>query len=190
MLRVIGAALAALGLLSVAVFGGEWPVGAQEAEGAGVGIRLDDLSDYPTHLTVDGFMVELSNLTAAEAYQVTVSSDSARLGIGGCGTASQQATVTGVAERDLVFVVYACTVGEATVTAEVRRAGGSSPEASISRTLRVEAIPENAIGARGERVPPPTPGAVPKVGTPGSVPNTYFDQRYLTSVRARWGHAE
>ena len=186
-LRVAAAALAALGLLSVAIFGGETPLWAQEAESTGVGISLGDLSDYPTHLTVDGFMVELSNLTAAEDYQVTVSSDSANVGIGGCGTTSQQATVTGVAERDLVFVVYACTVGEATVTAEVRRTGAASPEASVSRRLTVEAIPENAIGARGERVPPAAAGAVPKVGTPGSVPNTYFDQRYLTSVRANWG---
>ena len=80
-------------------------------------------------------MVELTNLTATEEYQVTVSSDSANVGIGGCGTTSQQATVTGVAERDLVFVVYACTVGEATVTAEVRRTGAASAEATVSQRL-------------------------------------------------------
>ena len=50
-LRVTAAALAALGLLSVAIFGGETPLWAQEAEGAGVGIALSDLSHYPTHLT-------------------------------------------------------------------------------------------------------------------------------------------
>ena len=65
-LRVTAAALAALGLLSVAIIGGEEPVGAQEAESAGVGISLDDLSNYPTHLTVDRFLVELTNLTATE----------------------------------------------------------------------------------------------------------------------------
>ena len=122
-LRVTGAALATLGLLSVAVFGGETPLWAQEAESDGVGIALSDLSDYPTHLTVDGFMAELTNLTATEEYQVTLSSDSAGLGIGGCGTASQKETVTGVAAQDLRFLAYACAVGEATVTAEVRRTG-------------------------------------------------------------------
>ena len=32
----------------------------------------------------------------------------------------------------------------------------------------------------------PAAGAVPKAGTPGSVPNTYFDKKMSTSVRARW----
>ena len=178
--------LAALGLLSVAVFGGETPLWAQEAESTGVGISLDGLSSYPTHLTVDGFEVELTNLTSVVAYEVVVSSDSARVGIGGCGTRSRRATVTGVTERELVYLVYACTEGEATVTAEVRRTGAASAEASVSQRLTVEAIPENAIGARGQRVRAPAAGAVPKVGTPGSVPNTYFSHRYLTSVRANW----
>ena len=179
---------AALGLLSVAIFVGEEPVGAQEAESTGVGISLDDLSSYPTHLTVDGFMVELTNLTATEEYQVTVSSDSDNLGIGGCGTASQTKTVTGVETQELRFVVYACTVGEVTVTAEVRLTDASSPEASVSQQLQVEAIPENAIGARGQRVRAPAARAVPKAGTPGSVPNTYFRENEITSTsaRARW----
>ena len=151
-LRVTGAALAALGLLSVAIFVGETPLWAQEEENSGIGIALDGLSDYPTHLTVDGFMVELTNLTATEEYQVTVSSDSDNLGIGGCGTASQTETVTGVKDRELRFVVYACAVGEATVTAEVRRTGASSPEASISQELMVEALPEIVIGPTGERI--------------------------------------
>ena len=185
-LRVTAAALAALGLLSVAVIGGEEPVGAQAAESTGVGISLDDLSNYPTHLTVDRFLVELTNLTATEEYQVTVSSDSARVGIGGCGTRSRTETVTGVATRDLVLLVYACAVGEATVTAEVRRTGASSAEASVSQRLMVEAIPENAIGARGERIRAPAAGAVPKAGTPGSVPNTYFTDVTSNSARANW----
>ena len=149
MLRVGAAMLAALGLLSVAVFGGEGPLWAQDTDSAGVGIRLGDLSDYPTHLTVDRFLVELSHLTATEEYQVTVSSDSAGLGIGGCGTASQSVTVTGVESRDIPFLVYACAVGTATVTAEVRRTGASSAEAAISRTLSVEALPEGASAAPG-----------------------------------------
>ena len=92
MLRVTGALLAALGLLSVAIIGGEESVvGAGGGERRGSGSDSSDLSDYPTHLTVDRFVVALSNLTATETYQVTVSSDSANVGIGGCGTASQQA---------------------------------------------------------------------------------------------------
>ena len=196
MLRVGAAMVAALGLLSVAIFGGETPLWAQETESTGVGIVLDDLSSYPTHLTVDGFMVELTNLTATETYQVTVSSDSANVGIGGCDTLTQKETVTGVETKKLRFVVYACTVGEATVTAEVRRSRADSAEASISQDLRVEAIPANAIGAGGQRVRAAAPGAVPKAGTPGivpkavtpeSVPNTYFSHRYLNSARANWG---
>ena len=181
-LRVTGAALATLFLMSFAVVNYE----ALVAQEAGVGIALDDLSHYPTHLTVDRFLVELSNLTTTETYQVTVSSDSANVGIDGCGTASQTATVTGVANHELVYLVYACTVGEATVTAEVRRTGASSAEASVSQPLQVEAIPENAIGARGQRVPAATAKAVPKAGTPGSVPNTHFSDITSNSARAKW----
>ena len=196
---------AALGLLSVAIFVGETPLWAQEAESTGVGISLGDLSNYPTHLTVDGFMVELSNLTATETYQVTVSSDSTHVGIGGCGTSSRTATVTGVAEQEIRFVVYACAVGEATVTAEVRRTGASSPEASISQQLMVEALPEIVIGPSGERIRTTTTRgaqrAVPKAGTPGIVPLDprddddpdndnldfeIFDQITSTSVRVNW----
>ena len=188
-LRVTAAALAALVLLSVAIIGGEEPVGAQEAESAGVGISLSDLSDYPTHLTVDGFMVELTNLSATEEYQVTVSSDSAGLGIGGCGTASQTATVTGVAARELRFLVYACAVGGATVTAEVRRTGADSPEASISQRLMVEAIPENAIGARGERVRAAA-GAVPQGGHARERAENLLQRHHLQLGAGELGDAE
>ena len=58
----------------------------------GSGSALSDLSHYPTHLTVDGFMVELTNLTATEEYQVTVSSDSAGRG--------DRRVRHGVADRD------------------------------------------------------------------------------------------
>ena len=111
----------------------EAPLQAQEAaDGAsapGPGIRLVDLSDYPTHTTVDRFEVEVSNLTATVAYQVIVSSDSAGLGIGACGTASQTETVTGVAAQTLTFFLYVCTEDSGTLTAEVRRAGADSAEA-------------------------------------------------------------
>ena len=183
-LRVAGAALAALGLLSVAVFGGELPVGAQEA---GAEIRIRDLSDYPTHLTVDSFTVELTNLTATAEYQVIVSSDSANLGIGACGTASQTATVTEVAAEDLKFLVYACAVGGATVTAEVRRAGASSSEASIRQTLTVEAVPDVVIEASGKtRRTTRGAGAVARAGTPGGVPSVSLSMTG-NSITASWG---
>ena len=134
-------------LLSVAVIGG----GAQEAR-AEIGIR--DLSEYPTHTTVDSFIVELSNLTSTAEYQVIVSSDRAGLGIGGCGTSSRTATVTDAESEDLTFLVYACAPGGAssTVTAEVRRAGDASSEASVSQRLTVVALPEIVITASGERI--------------------------------------
>ena len=79
----------------------------------------------------------------------------------------------------------------ATVTAEVRRTGASSPEASISQQLMVEALPEIVIGPKGERIRTTTTRgtrqAVPKAGTPGIVPNIEFFDRTATSVRVRWG---
>ena len=108
----------------------EAPLQAQEAaDGAsapGPGIRLVDLSDYPTHTTVDRFEVEVFNLTATAAYQIIVARDNASLGIGACGTASQTQKVTGVAAKTLELFVYACAVGGGTVTAEVRRSGSST----------------------------------------------------------------
>ena len=103
-LRVAAAILAAVGLLSLAVIGG----GAQEAR-AEIGIR--DLSEYPTHTTVDSFIVELSNLTSTEEYQVIVSSDGAGLGVGACGASTQTATVTDAESEDLTFLVFACAPG-------------------------------------------------------------------------------
>ena len=81
---------------------------------------------------------------------------------------------------------------EATVTAEVRRAGASSPEASVSQTLTVEALPEIAIGPKGERIRTTrttrgTQRAVPRAGTPGIVPDIEFFDRTATSVSVRWG---
>ncbi len=138
--------LAALALLSAAVIGG----GAQEA--AGVEIRLSGLVDRITQTIVDRFTVELTNLTATAEYRVRVASDSAALGIGGCGAAAQTRTVTGAAAQDLTFLAYACAVGGATVTAEVRRTGASAAEASVSQRVTVEALPEIVIGPSGERI--------------------------------------
>ena len=81
------------------------------------------------------FEVQLSNLSATATYEVIVASDSAALGIGACGAAAQTRTVTGAATRDLTFIVRACAVGEGTITAEVRRAGASSPAATVSQRL-------------------------------------------------------
>ena len=172
------------------------PLQAQEADdsapsaigASGVSIRLHDLSGWPMHTTVDRFEVQVSNLLAATTYQVVVTSSVPRaLGIGGCGTASQTRTVTGVTAQDVALVVSACAVGEATVTAEVRRTGAPSAEVSVSQRLTVVAVPENAIGPTGEPWVARASGAVGQASAPGSVPNTYFDQRTSTSVRANWG---
>ena len=118
--RVGVLAVAAGLLLAAALLGYSTPLLAQEGDGAaaeasgtGTGIRLSDLSEQPTHTTVDRFTVEVTKLSAAVAYEVIVSSDNAAgLGIGGCGTASQTRSVTGVEAQDLTFFVYACAVSE------------------------------------------------------------------------------
>ncbi|MCY3957186.1 MAG: fibronectin type III domain-containing protein, partial [Chloroflexi bacterium] len=171
-------------LLSAVWLGQVAPLLAQE----GVGIAFDDLSREPTETTVDRFGVELSNLDAATTYAVVVASDNATaLGIGGCGTAAQTQTVTGVTAQDLAFVVYACALGSGTLTAEVRPAGAATAAATVSQALTVLAIPEGA--------PPGVPGASPasaatrgatKAGTPGIVPNVRFDSITTSSARARW----
>ena len=118
---------------------------------AGAGIHLGGLSSYPTHTTVDRFEVEVSNLTATAAYQVIVSSDSAGLGIGACGTASQTETVTGVAAQTLTFFLYVCTEDSGTLTAELRPDRRQRPaEAAVTQRLSVVAIPDEALAdARG-----------------------------------------
>ena len=86
--------------------------------------------------------------------------------------------------------MYACAVGEATVTAEVRRAGASSAEASISRTISVEALPEEVIEASGQRrrVDAQTrSGTAAQVGTPGIVPSISFYDVEAREFKVRWG---
>ena len=172
----------------------EAPLQAQEAaDGAsapGPGLRLVDLSDYPTHTTVDRFEVEVFNLTATAAYQVIVSSDSAGLGIGGCGTAAQTQKVTGVAARTLTFVVYACAEGSGTVTAAVRPSGSTTSLATVSQRLLVEAVPELAPGTgtgSTARAAGSTSRSVARAGTPGLVPSIVFPFRAHNSVRVAWG---
>ena len=77
--------------------------------------------------------------------------------------------MTEATAEELNFLVYACAAGGATVTAEVRRAGASSSEASISQTLTVEAVPDVVIEASGKtRRTTRGAGAVARAGTPGA----------------------
>ena len=154
---------------------------AEDQSGPGPGIRLVDLSDYPTHTTVDRSEVEVSNLSAAVAYQVIVSSDSAGLGIGACGRASQTETVTGVAAQTLTFFLYVCTEDSGTLTAELRPSGSTTSVATASRRLSVVPIPDEALAdARGAT------RNVARAGTPGIVSGIHFDTVMDTSFRAKW----
>ena len=163
-----------------------WPASrvawAQEGDGESATIRLSGLSYRPTHITVDRFEVELTNLDSSATYQVVVSSSNAgALGIGGCGTGSQTRTVTGVASQALRFVLYACAVDSGTVTAEVRRTGADTADASAGQPLTVVPIPDAVPAAeRAAR------GAVPRVGTPGIVSGIHFDRVSTTSFRVKW----
>ena len=167
----------------LAPYGGQYtPLLAQAAGGAAVGIRLSGLSSAPTHTTVDQFTLEVSNLSAAAIYQVVVSSSNATaLGLGGCGTASQTETVTGVTAQALRFVVYACALGDGTITAEVRPSGAAAAAATASQRLSVVAIPDEALtDARGAA------RNVARSGTPGIVSGIHFDGISTTSFRAKW----
>ena len=195
--RVGVLAVAAGLLLAAALLGYSTPLLAQEGDGAaaeasgtGTGIRLSDLSEQPTHTTVDRFTVEVTKLSAAVAYEVIVSSDNAAgLGIGGCGTASQTRSVTGVEAQDLTFFVYACAVSEGTLRAAVRRSGADAADASVSQALTVLAIPEGApAGVRGAPAASAASRGATRVGTPGIVSNVHFPDadRKATSVKAKW----
>ena len=167
----------------LAPYGGQYtPLLAQAAGGAAVGIRLSGLSSAPTHTTVDQFTLEVSNLSAAAIYQVVVSSSNATaLGLGGCGTASQTETVTGVTAQALRFVVYACALGDGTITAEVRPSGAAAAAATASQRLSVVAIPDEALtDARGAA------RNVARSGTPGIVSGIHFDGISTTSFWAKW----
>ena len=162
----------------LAPYGGQYtPLLAQAAGGAAVGIRLSGLSSAPTHTTVDQFTLEVSNLSAAAIYQVVVSSSNATaLGLGGCGTASQTETVTGVAAQTLTFFLYVCTEDSGTLTAELRRTGASTAEAAVTQRLSVVAIPDEALAdARGAA------RNVARSGTPGIVSGIHFDGISTTS---------
>ena len=92
--------------------------------------------------------------------------------------------MTGVEAQDLKFIVYACAVGSGTITAEVRRTGASSAEASASQGLTVLPIPDYVPAE--ER---PARGAtrnVARVGTPGIVQNVQVAERGPTSFKITW----
>ena len=174
--------------------GSQAPLQAQEGDatqeqgsGTQVGIRLVDLVDRITHTIVHQFTVEVDSLTASEAYEVIVSSDTAALGIDSCGATSQTQLVTGTASHAFKVIVYACAVAGGTVTAEVRRSGSSSAEASASQGLTVLPIPDYvpaderpARGARGAT------RNVARVGTPGIVQNVQVAERGPTSFKITW----
>ena len=174
-------------LLAGALLGGQLPALAQTAASAsGVGIRLTDLSSAPTHTTVDRFTVDLTNLSAEATYQVSVTSNTASLGIDACATASQTRTVTGATSQSLTFILYACALGSGTITADVRLSGAAAADASVSQALTVLAIPLGApAGVAGAAAYAGQPGPT-KAGTPGIVPNVRFDNVTSSSARANW----
>ena len=187
--RRVGLAAVAGGLLVLAaVIGYAGPLLAQDGEApeatgaSGVSIRMDDLVGRITYTIVDRFEVQLAGLDASATYEVRVSSDSASLGIGGCGTAAQTETVTGATAQNLYFIVYACGVGAGTVTAEVRRAGAATAEVAVRQRMTVQPIPDYVPA--DERLV--KGAAVAQVGTPGIVPNLQHE-RWATSFKMTWG---
>ncbi len=195
--RVALAAVAGLLLVSAALLGHFTPTPsrAQEGEAAapqataasGVSIRLDDLVDRITYTIVDRFEVQVAGLDASAAYEVRVSSDSARLGIGGCGTATQTQPVTGVTSHDVLFIVWACGLGRGTVTAEVRVAGAAAAEVTVSQELTVLPIPDYVPAAErrvAERSLAGAAGAT-AVRTPGIVMNLQHG-RFATEIEYTW----
>ena len=162
---------------------------APAATGAsGVSIRMADLVERITYTIVDRFEVQLSGLTASATYEVRVSSDSASLGIGGCGTAAQTRTVTGAEAQDVLFIVYACGLGPGTVTAEVREAGAGTAEVAVSQGLTVLPIPAYvpaAERAAAEQSMRGASGATEPVRTPGIVMNLQH-WRGATAIEYTW----
>ena len=196
--RVGMVAVAGLLLLSAVLLGHWTPVQAQEDEApapqatgaSGVTIRIDRLVDRITYTIVDRFQVQLSGLNAATSYEVRVSSDGPRLGIGGCGTAArtQTATVSGVTAQDLLFIVWACGMGAGTVTAEVRAVGAGSAAVTVSQGVTVLPIPDYVPAAErraAERSLRGVSGATTPVKTPGIVKNLQHG-RFATEIEYTW----
>ncbi len=195
--RVGLAAVAGALLVGAALLGRVAPLQAQEGEApeatgaSGVSIRIDRLVERITYTIVDRFEVQLSGLTASATYEVRVSSDSARLGIGGCGTAAQTQTVTGAEAQDVLFIVWACAIGSGTVTAEVRVAGAGNAEVTVSQDVTVLPIPDYvpaAERAAAERSLGGASGSAEAVRTPGIVMNLQH-WRGATEIEYTWDEA-
>lgn len=108
----------------------------------GPSIRLSDLVARGEVSIWDGGSIDLANLAADQTYEVVVSSSIPSIvGIGDCLGPSEWSTFTGSTSRSLPFVVRACTVGNATVTVEVRLAGANSAAASVTQHMTVVPIP-------------------------------------------------
>ena len=73
------------------------------------------------------------------------------------------------------------------MTAEVRRTGADSAEASISQRLTVEALPEEVITASGATLRTATLPTTTRAGTPGFVPSISFYDVEARSFKVRWG---
>ncbi len=196
--RVALAAVVGALMLSAAWLGQIAPLLAQEDEApapeatgaSGVTIRMDDLVDRITYTIVDRFEVQLSGLSASATYEVRVSSDGARLGIGGCGTAarSQTATVSRETAQDLLFIVWACGLGAGTVTAEVRAAGAATAAVTVSQGVTVLPIPDYVPAAErraAERSLRGVSGATTPVKTPGIVMDLQHG-RFATEIEYTW----
>lgn len=196
--RVGMVAVAGLLLLSAALLGHWTPLQAQEGEApapeatgaSGVTIRIDRLVDRITYTIVDRFQVQLSGLDAATTYEVRVSSDGPRLGLGGCGTSArtQTATVTGETAQDLLFIVWACGLGAGTVTAEVRAAGAATAAVTVSQGVTVLPIPDYVPAAErraAERSLRGVSSATTPVKTPGIVKNLQHG-RFATEIEYTW----
>ena len=197
--RVAVGGLAGALLVSAALLGHFSPVQAQAGDATQeqgsdthVGIRLNDLVDRITHTIVHLFTVEVDNLTASEAYEVVVSSDTAALGIDSCDTTSQTQLVTGTTSHSFKIIVYACAEGGGTVMAEVRRSGSSTAAASASQGVTVLPIPDYVPA--DERPARAAPGAaaraasrsVARVGTPGIVQDVQVTEQGPTSFKITW----
>ncbi len=114
-----------------------------QVPGRAPSIRLSGLVARITVSYWDGGTLDLSNLDADQTYEVLVTSSSpSNLGIGDCLGASEWTTITGSTSRSFWFVMRGCTVGNATITVEVRPTGAGIASASVIHHVTVEPIPD------------------------------------------------
>ncbi|MCY3959520.1 MAG: fibronectin type III domain-containing protein [Chloroflexi bacterium] len=117
-----------------------------QAPGTGPSIRLSDLVPRGEVSIWDGAEIYLYNLDPGQTYEVLVtSSNPAVVGIGDCLGLSEWTTLTGSTSRIMWFVVRGCTVGNATVTVQVRLAGTNTVAAIVNQlrtTIPIPSVPE------------------------------------------------